>query len=160
MAVNWSIGTATVPANGSPNAGQTVQTVTSWKGQVSLQSITDGSSNTFPIGESTSGPRRVCTNEDRSVFDGNRNCYVRTAGYDGLGVKYLIPNPPTAMTLYPLVLTNDTGGSTKRPSAATTTADSRAWFVFCDGSVHLVNVTVDPYVLTYLGCTRGWSGFL
>src|SRR5262249_30074967 len=87
-------------------------------------------------------------NEDRSVFDGNSNCSRRLAGISGYGVTYPIPNPPTSGTLYPLTVESDTNGS------------SNAWFggphgnfcqfVFCDGSVRTVSVTVDIYPLSYL----------
>jgi prepilin-type processing-associated H-X9-DG protein len=126
-----------------------VQTVTKWSGQVTLQAIKDGTSNTFLIGEKHVRPASLRgMNEDRSVFDGNQNCFRRTAGYTGLGVTYPIPNPPTGATLRPLTVDSDTNGS------------SNIWFggphgnvcqfVFCDGSVKTVAVTVDPYVLSYL----------
>jgi prepilin-type N-terminal cleavage/methylation domain-containing protein/prepilin-type processing-associated H-X9-DG protein len=148
IAVNWALGTGTAPA-GSPYAGKSVQTVTRWGGQVTLQAIKDGTSNTLMFGEKHIRPASLRgLNEDRSVFDGNVNCFRRIAGWNGLGVTYPIPNPPTGATLYPLTVDGDTNGS------------SNTWFggphgnvcqfVFCDGSVKPVSVTIDSYVLSYL----------
>jgi prepilin-type N-terminal cleavage/methylation domain-containing protein/prepilin-type processing-associated H-X9-DG protein len=121
--------------------------VTAWTGQVSLQTIRDGTSNTLMFGEKHI--RRTSLrgkNEDRSVFDGNLNCFRRIAGYNGLGVTYPIPNPPTGATLYPLTTEEDTGGNNHFGGPHTGVCQ----FVFCDGSVKGVKLSVDPYVLTYL----------
>ena len=125
------------------------KTVTSWTGQVPLTSITDGTSNTLMFGEKHIRPGSLRgKNEDRSVFDGNLNCFRRIAGYHGLGVKYPIPKPPTGATLYPLTIDEDTSGSSNDLFGGPHTGVCQ--FVFCDGSVRGVKVSVDPYVLTYL----------
>src|SRR5439155_1753880 len=81
-------GTGVAPA-GSPYAGSTVQTVTGWSSQVTLQGISDGTSNTLLIGEKHIRPTSLRgKNEDRSVFDGNRNCWRRLAGWTGGGAGY------------------------------------------------------------------------
>jgi prepilin-type N-terminal cleavage/methylation domain-containing protein len=157
-AVNWTITTATVPANGSPNAGQTVQAVTSWKGQVSLQSITDGTSSTLLIGEKHVRPTSTRgTNEDRSVFDGNLNCFRRIAGWDGLGNNYPLPTPApptnsagTVATLYPLTVDSDTNSSSNGWFGGHHNGGQQCLFVFCDGSVSGLSVSIDSYVLSYL----------
>jgi len=66
--------------------------VISWQGQVPLQAIKDGTSNTLMFGEKHLRPASLRgLNEDRSVFDGNQNCFRRIAGWNGLGVTYPIP---------------------------------------------------------------------
>jgi prepilin-type N-terminal cleavage/methylation domain-containing protein len=140
-------GTWTPAANPYPGA------VTSFRGQVSLLSITDGTSNTLMIGEKHIRPQSLRgKNEDRSIFDGNLNCYRRIAGYNGLGVKYPIPNPPTGATLYPLTIENDQT-ATANPNAefgGPHSGSAICLFAFADAGVRSVKTSVDPYVLTYL----------
>jgi prepilin-type N-terminal cleavage/methylation domain-containing protein/prepilin-type processing-associated H-X9-DG protein len=149
----WTYGTGVAPA-GSPLAGSTLQIVTNWKGQVTLPGITDGTSNTLMFGEKFIRLTSLRgKNEDRSVFDGNLNCYRRIAGYNGLGVKYPIPAPaPANATLWPLVSTN--GSAIVTPNTPNGCFGGPhpgvCVFVFCDGSVKPVSNNVDLYTLTYL----------
>jgi hypothetical protein len=126
-----------------------VPTVTHWSHQVSLVGITDGTSNTLLIGEKHIRPASLRGQaEDRSIFDGNPNCYRRIAGYDGFGVNYPIPNPPTGGTLYPLTNENDTSSSSNSYFGGPHSGG--VLFAFCDGTVRSVSLSVDPYILTYL----------
>ncbi len=157
----WTYGTGTAPA-GSPYAGQTVQTVLSWQGQVTLTNITDGTSNTLMFGEKyipkgNLSPRGA--GPDRSVFDGNLNCYRRIAGWNGLGPNYPLPVPAppknkagTVATAWPLVSPNGTAGT--KPNTPNGCFGGPhpgvCQFVFCDGSVKGVSMSVDLYTLSYL----------
>jgi prepilin-type N-terminal cleavage/methylation domain-containing protein len=146
-------GAIVVSGSWTPAANPYPGPVTSFKGQVNLQIIADGTSNTLLIGEKHIRPNSLRgKNEDRSIFDGNLNCYRRIAGYNGLGVTYPIPNPPTGATLYPLTIENDEN-ATANPNAefgGPHAGSQICLFVFCDGGVRSVKLSVDPYVLTYL----------
>jgi prepilin-type N-terminal cleavage/methylation domain-containing protein/prepilin-type processing-associated H-X9-DG protein len=151
IASAYTTGTGVVPANGSPSAGASMTTVTSFQPQVSLQLIRDGTSNTFLIGEKHIRPGSLRgKNEDRSIFDGNLNCFRRIAGYNGLGVKYPIPNPPAGATLYPLATEEDAGGTSNAHFGGPHGGSQVCQFAFCDGSVRSVGIDVNPYTLTYL----------
>lgn len=133
---NWTPASGTAP-------------ITGWTAQVTMALILDGTSNTLMIGEKHIRPASLRgKNEDRSIFDGNANCYRRIAGWNGLGVKYPIPNPPAGATLYPLTTENDTTGNNH--FGGPHGGSQICLFVFCDGSVRPVHVDVNPYVLTYL----------
>jgi prepilin-type N-terminal cleavage/methylation domain-containing protein/prepilin-type processing-associated H-X9-DG protein len=137
VAGSWTVGAGNPPP------------VTTWTGQVSLQLVPDGTSNTLMFGEKHVRPASLRgKNEDRSVFDGNLNCFRRIAGYNGLGVKYPIPKPPAGATLWPLVDDRDTAAASNGYFGGPHTGVCQ--FVFCDGSVKGVKLSVDPYVLTYL----------
>src|SRR5947207_2645706 len=105
--------------------------------------IRDGTSNTLMIGEKHIRPASLRgKSEDRSIFDGNDNCYRRIAGWNGLGVAYPIPDPPAGATLYPLTTEDDTGGNNY--FGGPHGGSQFCLFVFCDGSVRPVRVDVDP----------------
>jgi prepilin-type N-terminal cleavage/methylation domain-containing protein/prepilin-type processing-associated H-X9-DG protein len=151
----WTYGSRTAPA-GSPLAGKSVQTVTSWRGQVTLAGVTDGSGNTLMFGEkyipkANLNPRG--TGRDRSVFSGQLNFYARMTGFNDIGVLYPVPSPPpSAAQLFPLVDANGNGIVT--PYAAVWGCGGPhsgvCMFVFCDGSVKPVSLNTDLYTLTYL----------
>ncbi len=148
---SWTTGKAVVANNGSPLAGSSQTTVTNWRGQVSMVSIQDGTSNTLMLGEKHIRPASLRgKNEDRSIFDGNQNCYRRLAGYSGLGVKYPIPNPPTGTTPYPLTSEDDAGGSSNGYFGGPHAGSQVCQFVFCDATVHSVRVDIDLWTLSYL----------
>ena len=64
----------TTDANGNP-------IVATWRGQVSLTSILDGSSNSLMFGEKHIRPNSLRgKNEDRSIFGGQNNSVRRMAG--------------------------------------------------------------------------------
>lgn len=133
----------------APNGAGTVTTVTRWTHQVSLITITDGASNTLMFGEKHIRPASLRgKDEDRSIFDGNPNCYRRIAGYDGLGVKYPIPHPPTGATLHPLTTENDAASNSNTYFGGPHPAG--VLFAFCDGTVRPIPLSIDPYTLTYL----------
>ena len=128
--------------------------VTAWKGLVTLQNISDGTTNTLMIGEKHLTPAQLnqandpTTGPDRSVFGPIRNAYRRNAG---LGTQVDATTGVTTYEEQPLV-----------PSPATTGGNANerfgSWhtgvcqFVMCDGSVralrndikHVLSTTVTP----------------
>ncbi len=158
-------GTGVAPA-GSAYAGTTVQTVTGgWKGQVTLETLSDGTSNTMLIGEKYIPIANLSsrgTGPDRSVFDGNLNCFRRIGGWNGLGVRYPIPRPPTGATAYSIVSPDGTAATSTAVAGFTINPPTNpnasfggphagvCQFVFCDGSVKPVTTNVDLWVLSYL----------
>jgi prepilin-type N-terminal cleavage/methylation domain-containing protein len=168
VAIGQQMGTGVAPA-GSAYAGATVQTCKAWKGQVTLQTIFDGTSNTLLFGEKyipkgNLAPRG--TGPDRSVFDGNLNNFRRIGGWNGLGVTYPIPDPPTGATAYPLVSPDGTTATATTTAGFTINPPSNpnacfggphpgiCMFVFCDGSVKPVANNVDVWVLSYLAARQ------
>jgi prepilin-type N-terminal cleavage/methylation domain-containing protein len=143
VAGSWTTSTGVAPN------GTTQVSVTGWTHQVSLGNISDGTSNTLMIGEKHIRPASMRgMNEDRSIFDGNLNCYRRIAGYDGLGITYPIPNPPTGATLYPLTIESDTTSTSNAYFGGP--HPGGVLFAFCDGTVRAVPQSIDPYTLCYL----------
>ena len=116
--------------------------LTKWRGQTDFASITDGLSNTLLIGEKHIRPNSLHgKNEDRSVFSGgNANNYRRLAGRQPT-------NPPTDR---PLVHDpNDQLGPVVNSSFGSR-HPGNCQFVFCDGSVKPIPVTVSLETLTRL----------
>jgi prepilin-type N-terminal cleavage/methylation domain-containing protein/prepilin-type processing-associated H-X9-DG protein len=147
------------PAFNSSGPGARVRTFVS---QSRFATITDGTSNTLLIGEKYVRPRSFQgKNEDRSVFDsGNANNFRRFVGKNPAAVPPVAyplignpnlddPNPPTGA---PWPLTEPTSGL---PLDENASFGSRhpgvCQFVFCDGSVRALPVTLDTQILTYLG---------
>jgi prepilin-type N-terminal cleavage/methylation domain-containing protein len=132
-----SAGTGTVNnrnANGAFPLGQGVGTLTSG---VTIQGISDGSSNTIFVGEKHIRPTtNFGTNEDRSVFfHGNANNSRRFAGVgsDGLNRPIRDPFDVTAQA-------NQSFGG----------PHNGAMFVFGDGSVKLISISININTLTNL----------
>jgi prepilin-type N-terminal cleavage/methylation domain-containing protein/prepilin-type processing-associated H-X9-DG protein len=122
----------TTDANGN-------QIVASWRGQLALQDITDGTSNTFMFGEKHIRPNSLRgKNEDRSLFGDQNNSMRRMAGNDFAGTN-----------TYPLRLPNDQNGTNANASFGGPHTGV-CQFVFCDGSVHALDVNTSLFTLTYL----------
>lgn len=120
--------------------------VTTWKGIVSFSSITDGTSNTFLMGERivryttyTGGGRG--TGEDRSVFANNANNYRRFAGVSSEGDVHVLqlysPDP-----IWNQQVTNNRSFGSRHPGVCQ--------FVFCDGSVRALENSIAADILTKL----------
>jgi prepilin-type N-terminal cleavage/methylation domain-containing protein/prepilin-type processing-associated H-X9-DG protein len=168
---NYAAGAAvTVPSNGSPDAGRSVVPVVNWKGQVPLTTISDGTSNTLLIGEKWYEKTLTRGGQlDSSIFngnDGNTNYrFARIAGWDGLGANYPLPTPSpptnkagTVATAYPLLNPDGSSGNGVDPKNTNGCFGGPhpgvCQFVFCDGSVKAVSVTVDLYTLSYLAARQ------
>ncbi len=124
--------TTGVDANGVPIVKS------GWRSQVDFSAITDGTSNTFLIGEKHIRPNSLRgKNEDRSVFGGQNNSVRRMAGIAPNGDQRTLM-PPEAQT--PALANTCFGG----PHSGVCV------FVFCDGSVKSVTTTVTPGTLSSL----------
>jgi prepilin-type N-terminal cleavage/methylation domain-containing protein len=115
--------------------------ITQWRGALKLAHITDGTSNTFLIGEKhlrkTTTPG---TGEDRSVYtSANNNNYRRYAGLDADGLEYYLCSWVDGAA-------NNTQGVDNRCFGSMHPGICQ--FVLCDGSVRAVNNNTD---LTTLG---------
>jgi prepilin-type N-terminal cleavage/methylation domain-containing protein len=111
-----------------------------WKGQLTMLSITDGTSNTFMFGEKHVRPNSLRgKNEDRSLFGGQNNSMRRMAGLDsndGTTVRPLMP--PNAQST---ANANECFGG---PHTGV------CLFVFVDGRVQGVRTSTDIPTLTQL----------
>ncbi len=156
--VNGQAVSGTGPFNSSGPGAR----VLSWTSQTTLNSITDGTSNTLLVGEKYVRPRSFQgKNEDRSVYDsGNGNNDRRLIGLNPTA------SPPEA---YPLIgnptLNNPNPASGAAwpvldPSSGLPIAENASFggphpgvcqFVFCDGSVHALSVNLSTTLLGYLG---------
>jgi prepilin-type N-terminal cleavage/methylation domain-containing protein/prepilin-type processing-associated H-X9-DG protein len=116
-----------------------------WRGQLTMLSISDGTSNTFMFGEKHIRPNSMRgKNEDRSIFGGQNNSVRRMAGRNTIVVPTASPEeirplmPPDAQST---ALANSSFGG---PHSGV------CQFVFVDGSVKAVRTSVDLTTLTYL----------
>jgi len=126
--------TAVTDPNGKP-------WVPSWQGQLTLQSILDGTSNTLMFGEKHIRPKSLRgKNEDRSVFGGQNNSIRRMAGIEQTN------SPPAQRPLR--VPTDQTGAEANNSFGGPHT--NVCLFVFCDGSVKPLSTSIDLTTLTYL----------
>jgi len=121
--------------------------ITDWKGQLRMASITDGTSSTVMFGEKHIRPASLRgKNEDRSVYvGGNQNCSRRLIG--------LQPNGDQHALRVPL----DTGNAPYVAEANTSFGGPHSGvclFVFCDGSVKALSVTLDLKTLASWGLAR------
>jgi prepilin-type N-terminal cleavage/methylation domain-containing protein len=126
--------------------------VTSWQGQVTLVSITDGTSNTLMFGEKHVRPSSLRgKNEDRSVYDGNYNCFRRMAGLGGTTPANVPPTMgATAYPLTPPYAETTTPGFPNCNAAFGGPHTGVCLFGFCDGSVQALSLSVDLTTLTWL----------
>jgi len=152
-----------VDAAGNPLAGKkafnksgTGARLLSWVGDTTLLSITDGTSCTLLIGEKHIRPSSFeGEDEDRSVYNSSvPNAFHRYIGQ--------IPNdtsdPPNPIIDDP---------NTEKPTGSNANVQQcfggphtgSCMFVFCDGSVRAVPVTLDIKILTYLGLPRDGQVF-
>lgn len=127
---NMSNSTAT-DANGNP-------IVLIWRGQLTLASITDGTSNTLMFGEKHIRPNSLRgKNEDRSIFGGQNNSVRRMAGIGANGDLRPL-RPPTDQNG---ALANTSFGG-PHPGVCQ--------FAFADGTIRALPVATDVQTLTYL----------
>jgi len=110
-----------------------------WRGQLTMLSITDGTSNTLMFGEKHIRPNSLRgKNEDRSIFGGVNNAVRRMAGLDSTtGVQRPLMKPTDQTTAN----ANESFGSAH---------PGLCQFVFCDGRVRTVQLTTDLDTLTRL----------
>ncbi len=123
--------------------------------QTRIADITDGTTNTLLLGEKHVRPgSRDGKNEDRSIFSGcNANNYCRLAGTAPAGVTQA-----DGGTYYPLapneqdktILTSNPKGAYDSNSIFGGPHPGICMFVFCDGSVRGVKISVDPDTLARL----------
>jgi prepilin-type N-terminal cleavage/methylation domain-containing protein/prepilin-type processing-associated H-X9-DG protein len=126
-----------VPDVGVDSSGNPV--LRTWRGQLDLLSITDGTSNTTMFGEKHVRPNSLRgKNEDRSIYGGNRNNTRRMMGISSVNGDRRPLLPPEAQS--PALANSSFGG----PHPGVTN------FVFVDGSVKAVKITADLDTLTRL----------
>jgi prepilin-type N-terminal cleavage/methylation domain-containing protein/prepilin-type processing-associated H-X9-DG protein len=121
--------------------------VRSWSGQIALSAISDGTSNTFLIGErivrySTVNAGGYGTAEDRTVYGAtNANNYRRYAGVSSEGNIHVLqiysPDP-----IWNAQVTNNRSFGSRHSGVCQ--------FVFCDGSVRALANSTDVAILTLL----------
>jgi prepilin-type N-terminal cleavage/methylation domain-containing protein len=130
---------AIIPVNppvSTDSAGNPIYTT--WRGQLTFASITDGLSQTFLFGEKHIRPNSLRgKNEDRSVFGGQNNSIRRMAGVGPTG------------NVRPLRPPQDQNGAHANESFGGPHAGV-CQFVFGDGSVKAVRTTVDVQTLSLL----------
>lgn len=129
--------------------------IQSWKGQLNLLGITDGTSNTLLIGEKHVRPNSLRgKNEDRSIFaSGNQNNFRRMAGWSAFG--------SLSGTLRPLMPPQEQAYAQANSSFGGPHTGV-CLFALCDGSVRNISITIDNTTLTYLAVRndgKAVSGF-
>ncbi len=126
-------GSTTTDASGNPVLKP------GWRGQLTLLSITDGTSNTFMFGEKHVRPDSLRgKNEDRSIFGGQNNSIRRMAGIDTATGDQRPLSPPDNQNG---ALANTTFGG-PHPGICL--------FVFCDATVRALPINTDVQTLSYL----------
>jgi len=113
------------------------------KGQVTLQKITDGTSNTLMFGEKHIRPNSMRgKNEDRSIYGSNNDSVRRMAGIEVTGTA----TPAVQRPLRPATDQSGAAASTSFGSPHSGICN----FVLCDGTVRAINITVSVTTLSYL----------
>ncbi|HEY1375236.1 MAG TPA: DUF1559 domain-containing protein [Gemmataceae bacterium] len=128
--------------------------VTSFKSQMNLTTVYDGTSNTLLIGEKhIRGNSYEGKNEDSSIYDSNgnhANCYRRSAGVNPSTTNPSIPDPdPTVADPHPIVSV-PFDNNVKFPSGNESFGSPHGGlcqFVFCDGSVKALRNDIDLITL-------------
>jgi hypothetical protein len=127
-----------LPTLGTDTNGNTI--VLDWKGRINLGAIVDGTSNTAAYGEKHIRPMSMRgRNEDRSIFFSVNNATRRIMGIQANNTANIRPlSPPNNQNG---AFANQTFGG-PHPGICL--------FVFCDGSVRGVPLTIDINILTAL----------
>jgi prepilin-type N-terminal cleavage/methylation domain-containing protein/prepilin-type processing-associated H-X9-DG protein len=130
---------AIIPVNPPASLDPSGQTIyTSWRGNLTFASITDGTSQTLLFGEKHVRPNSLRgKNEDRSVFGGQNNSLRRMAG--------IAPNGDQR----PLRPANDQNGALANTSFGGPHSGVCV-FAFVDGSVRNLRITTDLQTLSLL----------
>jgi prepilin-type N-terminal cleavage/methylation domain-containing protein/prepilin-type processing-associated H-X9-DG protein len=119
-------------------------TVSRWTAQRKLKDVTDGLSQTFLVGEKYMHPEYFGQRlyGDNSFFNDNHvNNYVRQAGIQTSNHNFfIVPSPNYTDDKFQLrnYLTRNFGSSH---------SGGRCQFVYCDGSVHAIDPSVDQVTL-------------
>jgi len=125
----------------SPHTGIVFQ-----RSEIGMRSITDGTSNTYLFGEKNLSPEHYTTgralNDDQSMYNGHDQDNLRST-YVGPNGDRWIPMPDTPYTV-------------EKPEAdymyAFGGSHPGVWIaVFCDGSVHSLSFSIDPFIHQRLG---------
>jgi len=134
-----------IDSSGAPFSGNFADTapagvkVLSYKGQVTLQTIPDGTSNTFMIGEKHIRPNsRDGKNEDRSVYGANNaNNFSRNAGVNitSAGVEQTFRIVPSELDQADTPFNNASFGGPH---------SNICMFVFADGAVRGLRKDLSP----------------
>jgi prepilin-type N-terminal cleavage/methylation domain-containing protein/prepilin-type processing-associated H-X9-DG protein len=108
--------------------------IISWRGQVTIPAITDGTSNTLLIGEKHLTPAQATSGDgpDRSIFGPIRNAYRRNAGV-GIQAGVVERHPLVSNPQSPGALGNERFGSWH---------SGVCQFVMCDGSVRALRNSI------------------
>ena len=116
--------------------------VTGWRSNVTLTSITDGTSNTLLVGEKHIRPNSALqhTNEDRSVY-----CGTNTAGYGSFARKAGVwAQSRTASRIFSLVADPRDQSSPDAHIRFGGPHPGVCMFVFCDGRVQALRNSISP----------------
>src|SRR5262249_27182084 len=117
-----------------------------WKSQTSLLTIPDGTSNTLMIGEKHIRPTtQFGKSEDTSVYNGDNS--IGAVGREA-GQQYNSAGQPTAGSQRPLQ--DRTSVATNSDRCFGGPHPGVCQFVFCDGSVRPVKISVDIETLARL----------
>ena len=109
------------------------------RSQIAMADITDGTSNTFLLGEKYINPDHYFTGldlaDDAGVFEGHKHDVDR-----GTATVQNVPLPPLP----------DTPGNMALPNFGSAHTIG-LHMSLCDGSVQFINYSIDPLVFSYLG---------
>ena len=142
MKIDYAINAGDVQGTAPTSAGQPSTTlftgISFYKSQVTIAHISDGASNTYLIGEKYVDPLHFTTGDDAgdnetamTGFDTNTFRYGGSGGTPpSTPPKGLPPQPELPNTPF------TTGWGSIHPTTV--------HFVYCDGSVHDINFTIDP----------------
>jgi prepilin-type N-terminal cleavage/methylation domain-containing protein len=124
----------------SPRFGTGHTGIVFQRSEIAMRQITDGTSHTYLFGEKNIQPEHYTTgtvgNEDQSMYNGHdqdnlRLCWISDAG------KGLVPFPDTPKITFTYAFGGPHPGS---------------WIaVYCDGSVHTLSYSMDPFIHKWLG---------
>jgi prepilin-type N-terminal cleavage/methylation domain-containing protein len=130
--------------NAADNSTGKIMLRSGWRGQVTMVSITDGTSNTLMFGEKHIRPNSLRgKNEDRSIFGGQNNSVRRMVGVNSSSGDQFPLSAPN----------NQTGVNANQTFGGPHTGI--CLFVFCDGTVKPVGLSTGLSTLTALATRAG-----